>query len=270
MKLPETRIKQCFEGLAARGEKGFIAYISAGDPSLEATIERVLRLEEAGVDVVELGMPFSDPLADGPVNQEANYRALQAGATLPKVLDTIYAIRERSQVPILVYSYMNPWVSRGFERTAAAAAKAGIDGVLPLDLSAEESKPFIQALWDVNLDGVMLVTPTSSDERIGRIVSVCSGFVYCVSRMGVTGMRKTVQKSAGPLVQRIRKQTSLPVALGFGVSSPEQARENARHADAVVVGSAIVNRLHEAGATRRAQKEAYTWIASLVEATKSA
>lgn len=263
-----SRIASCFDRLRKDGEKGFIAYITAGDPSLKATRDTVLLLEDEGVDIVELGIPFSDPLADGRVNQMSALRALAAGTHLDGVLDCIQSIRRTSQIPILCYSYLNPLLSGGFDRSARGAAKAGMDGLLILDVPVEEGGPYANTLEQHGLDHVFLVTPTSPAERIKRIVKMSSGFVYCVSREGVTGMQKDVHAGADQLIRRIKRHTKLPVALGFGVSNPKQARTAVQVADAVVVGSAIVNRFHEAPRTAAGRKQAAAWVGRLVRAVK--
>lgn len=265
-----TRIDNAFSRLKQEGRKGFIAYITAGDPSLSSTEDTVLRLEDAGVDLVELGIPFSDPLADGRVNQMSATRALAAGTTPEGVLETISRIRSRSEIPLLCYTYMNPMLAHGFSNTVRKAARAGMDGLLLLDLPCEEMGDYAPVLAKEGVNNICLVTPTSPMERIRRITVLSTGFVYCVSREGVTGMQARLQAGADSLVENIRKTTSLPVALGFGVSSPQMAREAARLADAVVVGSAIVNRFAEEGDSTAGRKRAAGWVATLVKAVKEA
>lgn len=263
-----TRIEQRFADLKKTGHKGFIAYITAGDPNLKATVDIVLRLEEAGVDIVELGIPFSDPLADGRVNQESAYRALESGATTEGVLDAIAAIRKKSQIPILCYSYMNPLVAMGMKTFASRAAKAGMDGLLLLDLPFEEAEDVPDILDRHRINNICLVTPTSPEERIARIVQRASGFIYAVSREGVTGAQEKLNASAGDVVTRTRKFTDLPVALGFGISTPATARTAAAVADAVVVGSAIVKAFDAAPHTAAGRKQAAAWVGTLVQAVK--
>lgn len=264
----KTRIDECFERLRGEGRKGFIAYITAGDPSLKETVEIVQRLEEAGADIVELGVPFSDPLADGRVNQDAATRALAVGATWGGLLECIERIRRRSQVPLILYSYLNPLISRGFDLTARQAAKAGADGFLIVDLPAEEMAPYARTLRQCGLNNICLVTPTSPSARIRSIVGYASGFAYCVSREGVTGMQKQLAPSALGLIRRTRGWTKLPIALGFGISTPAQARAAAEEADAVVVGSAIVNRFAMAPRTPAGRAAAGKWTRRLVRAVK--
>jgi tryptophan synthase alpha chain len=267
--MKQTRIDRKFEELKQQGKKGFIAYLSAGDPNLDDTVDIVLRLEDAGVDLVEIGLPFSDPLADGRVNQEAATRALEAGATFDGVMACVSNIRQRSEIPMIAYAYMNPLLARGFDRSMAQAAQAGIDGFLLLDLPFEEAGPYRKALSNNSLNAIQLVTPTTPDERIDKIVKRASGFIYCVSREGVTGMQDKLAAGAEALVQRIRDRCDHPVALGFGIGSPEQAREAAQLADAVVVGSAIVNRFHHNTHDPAGRAEAARFVGDMVKAVKS-
>jgi len=264
-----TRIHHCFEELRSNGRKGFIAYICAGDPGLDETVDTVLRLEDAGADIVELGIPFSDPLADGVVNQFAAARALEAGTTVSGVLKAVGKIRARSQIPLVFMTYVNPIYARGYESFARDASEAGVDGVLITDLPVEECDEYIDAVQAHALDNIYLVAPTSTDERIGRICQHGTGFIYCVSREGVTGMQNKISDGASELLKKTRLQTELPIALGFGVSTTEQARSAVQHADAVIVGSAIVNRLFEEGNSPEGRKRAATWTAELVQAAKS-
>lgn len=264
----KTRIEQRFADLAVSGKKGFIAYITAGDPTLEATEDFVLRLADAGVDIIELGIPFSDPLADGRVNQESATRALAAGATPGGVLEMVSRIRQRSDIPLMGYSYMNLIHARGVNRFMRDSAAAGLDGLLLLDLPVEESAPYLKIIKKNALDYIALVTPTTPDDRIRKIVKVASGFIYCVSREGVTGMQSRLSPKAIELVKRTKALSPLPVALGFGIGTPEHARKAAHAADAVVVGSAIVNRLHEASNTRKGRQSAADFVGTLVKAVK--
>lgn len=266
--MKKTRIDHKFAELKKQGKKGFIAYLSAGDPNLEDTVDIVLGLEKAGVDVVELGLPFSDPLADGRVNQEAATRALEAGSTFDGVMQCVARIREQSEIPLIFYAYMNPLLSRGFEASIAAAAKAGIDGFLLLDLPLEEAKPYRKALADNALNAIQLVTPTTPDERIEKIVKQANGFIYCVSREGVTGVQDSIAEGAGALVERINSKSKLPVALGFGIGTPEQARDAAKLSDAVVVGSAIVNAFHNNPHTPEGRADATAFVKQMVTAVK--
>ncbi len=235
-----TRIANLFARHKMKGTKAFIAYITAGDPSLALTPDLVLALEKGGADLIELGVPFSDPIADGPVIQRASDRALQAGTTLAKLLETVRDLRRKSEIPLLLFSYLNPLLRYGFEKLAKDAAAAGIDGVLLTDLSVEEAEQPVASLRKESLDTVFLAAPTSSERRLRLVAEHSSGFVYLVSRTGVTGEQQTLAASAGELTARMRQLTPLPLALGFGISTPAQVAEVARFADGVVVGSAIV------------------------------
>jgi len=229
-----------FARLRAEGRRGLIAYITAGDPSPEDTPELVWALERGGADLIELGMPFSDPIADGPVIQRATERALRQGMTLEKLLETAAEIRRRSAVPLLLFSYLNPLMRYGLSRLAADAAAAGIDGCLLTDLSVEEAGPYVGAVRARGLDTVFLAAPTSTPRRLELVARYSSGFIYLVSRTGVTGERDSVSGAVGPLVEALRKISSLPLAVGFGISQPEHVAEIGRIADAAVVGSAFV------------------------------
>lgn len=240
-----SRIGERLGRLREQGRKAFVAFVTAGDPSLERTVEVAVELENAGVDVLELGVPFSDPLADGPVIQRASERALQRGTTLARVLEAVRAIRKRSGLPLLLFSYCNPILRFGAERLAGEAQQAGVDGVLLTDLPPEEADAWIAAARRRDLDTVFLAAPTSPDERLRRIAAASTGFVYAVSRTGVTGERQALSDDARPLLARLKTLTDEPVALGFGISTPEQAREAAELADGVVVGSALVRFLEE-------------------------
>lgn len=266
--MKKTRVDRKFAELRKRSEKGFIAYLGAGDPNLDDTVDTVLRLEDAGVDLIELGLPFSDPLADGHVNQEAAARALEAGSTFDGVMNCIAKIRESSEIPLIFYAYMNPLLARGFDQSMIAAAQAGIDGFLLLDLPFEEAGPYRQALKQNNLNAIQLITPTTPDERIEKIVKRASGFVYCVSREGVTGVQDKLAEGAGALVDRIKTKTDCPVALGFGIGTPEQARDAAKLSDAVVVGSAIVNQFHKNPHTPEGRASATDFVKQMVDAVK--
>lgn len=263
-----TRIDQCFKELQKAGKKGFIAYVTAGDPSLEDTVDIVQRLEEVGVDIVELGIPFSDPLADGRVNQESANRALEAGTTPAGVLDMVAGLRKKTQIPIMCYTYLNPYHAAGYDKMIRRTAAAGVDGLLFLDMPVEESKELCPLMKAHHINNITLVTPTSPESRIRQIVREASGFVYCVSRVGVTGMQQSLGADAEELVRVTRKHAKLPVALGFGVSTPELAAITARAADAVVVGSAIVNQFHQAGRSPKGRKAAAAWVGKMVKAVK--
>jgi tryptophan synthase alpha chain len=241
----ESRIAARLGRRKAEGKPAFVAFLTAGDPSLERTVEAALELDAAGVDVLELGVPFSDPLADGPVIQRSSERALARGVTLPRVLETVAEIRKRSELPLVLFTYLNPLLQRGLGRVAGEAKSAGVDGVLVTDLPPEEAGEWIAAARAAGLDTVFLAAPTSPDERLRLVAQASRGFVYAISRTGVTGERQAISEDARPLVARLRAQSDVPVALGFGISTPEQVAEAARVADAVVVGSALVRFLEE-------------------------
>jgi len=242
-----NRIDQKFADLRAAGKKALIAYIAAGDPNLEATRELAWAFEKAGVDLLELGVPFSDPLADGVVNQLAATRALAAGTTVPGVLKTVRAIREQSQIPIVLYTYMNPIYRYGFEAFHRDAEAGGVDGLLILDLPPDEDAQNAELSQHTGLKRIRLIAPTTPDKRIAQLTSGASGFIYYVSREGVTGERAEIASSLPERVAAIRATTPLPIAVGFGISNPGHVRQVAQHADAVVVGSAIVRQIGEFG-----------------------
>ena len=266
--MKKTRVDRKFADLKKSGKKAFIAYLAAGDPTLEDTVDIVLRLEKEGVDLIELGLPFSDPLADGHVNQEAAARALEAGSTFAGVMECVAKIRENSEIPLIFYAYMNSLLSRGFDEAIRLAAEAGIDGFLLLDLPLEEAGPYRKALSTNGLNAIQLVTPTTPDERIEKIVKRASGFIYCVSREGVTGVQNELAEGAGALVQRINEKTDYPVALGFGIGTPDQARDAAKLADGVVVGSAIVKAFHNNPHTPEGRANAAAFVGKMVKAVK--
>lgn len=268
--MKKTRLDKKFDALRKEGKTAFIAYIGAGDPTLDDTVDIVLKLEAAGVDIVELGLPFSDPLADGRVNQDAAIRALEAGATFDGVMDMVRKVREKSDIPMIFYAYLNPLYARGFEKAMTEAAEAGIDGFLILDMPREEAGPYKGAIKGAGLNNIVLITPTTPESRMGKIVRNANGFVYCVSREGVTGVRADgVAKGAAGLVEKIKKHTDLPVALGFGIGTPEAAAEAAGCADAVVVGSAIVNKFHSNPHTAQGRADAAAFVAEMVRAVKA-
>ncbi len=263
-----NRIEARFQHLRARGQKGLIIYIGAGDPDLEATRQLALAFDRAGVDVLELGVPFSDPLADGLVNQLAAQRGLAAGATPPRVLETVAAIRRDSQIPIVLYVYFNLLHRRGVDTFIADAARAGVDGLLVLDLPPEEADSYQALMREAGLCAIWLVAPTTPEERIARIARRASGFIYYVSREGVTGMQERVSDTIAAMTARIRAHTALPVAVGFGISNPDQARLVARHADAVVVGSAVVDRIARLGRAPDLVEQVAGFVQSLAAAVK--
>jgi tryptophan synthase alpha chain len=263
-----NRIEECFKQLRAEKKPAFIPYITGGDPSLEMTEKIVLSLEEAGADIVEFGVPFSDPVGDGVVIQEAAQRALAGGANLDKIFESIGRIRKVCDIPILLFSYFNPILVYGVERFAESAAKAGADGVLCVDLPPEEADEYKAALGKAGMCAVFLTAPTSSDERLAMIADQCTGFIYYVSQLGVTGERSDLAADLKESVARIKKYTGKPVAVGFGISKPEHAREVAGLADGVVVGSAIVRLIAGCEGGRETPEKVRQFVRGLVEATK--
>jgi tryptophan synthase alpha chain len=243
------RISDTFDRLRSERRTGLVTYVTAGDPTLERTADILLALDRAGADVLEVGIPFSDPLADGPVIQRACERALASGATLDRALGMIASIRGAVRAPIVLFSYANPIHRMGFAAFAARAAAAGADGLLTLDVPVEESGELRQALLDADLDPIFLISPTTSDERMRLAGAMGRGFLYAISRTGVTGARASIAEGVSGLVARIRRGSGLPVAVGFGLSRPEHLREVGAVADAAVVGSALVSVIAEAGDT---------------------
>jgi tryptophan synthase alpha chain len=238
-----SRIREKFGELKRSGRSGFIPFITAGDPDLATTERLLIELAKAGADIIELGVPFSDPVADGEVIQRASERALRNGVTLQDALRCATNVRPRIDVPIVLFSYFNPLLQFGQEQLAAAARQAGIDAVLVTDLIPEEAESWTEMLLQHQLDPIFLVAPTTSDKRLARIAQQAHGFIYAVSRAGVTGERDRMTRDAEALVKRVRSVSDLPVAVGFGISTPEQVRQIWRFADAAVVGSAIISEI---------------------------
>jgi tryptophan synthase alpha chain len=264
-----NRIEERFGQLRRDGRKAFIVYIGAGDPNLTATRELALAFDKAGVDVLELGVPFSDPLADGLVNQLAAQRGLESGTTPPKLLKTISGIRNKSQIPIVLYIYFNLIHRVGLEKFITAAAKAGVDGLLVLDLPPEESDNYETLMKQAGLCHIYLVAPTTPEDRMGLIVKRGSGFIYYISREGVTGMQSKVASNLASQVAKIRAHSDLPIAVGFGISNPAQARAVAAAADGCVVGSAVVNQIAKHGKSKTLVKQVGKFVKSLADAVKS-
>jgi len=263
-----TRISRRFAELRANGELGIVAYITAGDPSLDATHRFVLALAEAGADVIELGVPFSDPIADGPTIQRASERALQSGTTLSGVLDLVRKIRGSSEVPLVIFSYFNPILQMGLERFADAAAAAGADGVLATDLTPEESADYRKIISARGLDTIFLAAPTSTDERLKKISDCSSGFLYLISRTGVTGAKDALPEDLPALIRRTRRVTQLPIAVGFGISLPGHVSILGGLADAAVVGSALVNEIERAKSPEAAAAALGERVRALKEAAR--
>jgi tryptophan synthase alpha chain len=244
-----SRLDHAFERIRASKDPGLVAYVTAGDPTLERTAEILVSLADNGADVIEVGVPFSDPLADGPVIQRASERALAGGATLKRALGMIAAARANVASALVLFTYVNPILRMGEDAFVEAAAKAGVDGVLVLDLPVEEAEPFRARLVAAGIDPIFLLSPTTTDARIRASAELGRGFLYVISRLGVTGVRDRLAADVEPLVRRIRAQSSLPLALGFGISTPEHVAQVGHWADAAVVGSALVNVIAEHGAS---------------------
>src|SRR5690349_5411918 len=240
-----SRIKEAFDNLAREHKKGFIPFITAGDPDLETTKQLMIELARVGATLIELGVPFSDPMADGPVIQRASERALRHDFGLSEILDLVRDVRKQTAVPIILFSYFNPLLQFGLEKLVREAEHAEVDGILVTDLTPEEAGRFSAMLRAHEIDLIFLVAPTSTDERLKMIAERASGFIYAVSRAGVTGAREDVSAAAEKLVNRVRAVSNLPVAVGFGISTPAQVRDVWRYADAAVVGSALVKMIED-------------------------
>ena len=264
-----NRIVEKFSALRQRRQKGLVVYIGSGDPNLEATRQLALALAQVGVDVLELGVPFSDPLADGLVNQLAAQRGLESGTTPPKLLATVAAIRRESPIPIVLYIYFNLIHRVGMARFINDAAQAGVDGLLVLDLPPEESDNYEALMRQAGLCHIYLVAPTTPPERIAAIVKRGSGFIYYVSRIGVTGMQSSISDTLPAMTAQLRAHTDLPIAIGFGISNPEQAKLVAQHGEAIVVGSAVVNQIAEHGQSPALVARVSAFVQALAEGVKS-
>src|SRR2546421_2516367 len=244
-----SRITETFETLKRDGRKGFIPFITAGDPDLNTTIELIVELARAGATLIELGIPFTDPMADGPVIQRASERALRHGFGIREVLQIVSEARKETDVPIILFSYFNPLLQFGIEKLASEAKGARVDGILVTDLVPEEANQFASALRANDLDMIFLIAPTSTDERLKMVAERSSGFIYAVSRAGITGAREQMSAEAEKLVRRMRAFSDLPIAVGFGISTPEHVANVWRYADAAVVGSAIVAEIERGGSS---------------------
>ena len=260
------RITDAFTQLKQEGKQGFIPFITAGDPDLDTTAELLVELANSGATVIELGVPFSDPMADGPVIQRASERALKHGFGLKEIFEMVAKVRAKIETPLVLFSYFNPLLQYGIDKLARDARNAGIDGILVTDLTPEESRDFAAWLRLNDLDMIFLVAPTSTDERLRLISAHASGFVYAVSRAGVTGTRKNLSSEAELLVARVRKFSSLPVAVGFGISSAAQVAQTCAYADAAVVGSAIVGQIEKLTGSTDLVKEVGQYVRSLTSA----
>ncbi len=245
-------IAEAFANLKNERRKGFIPFITAGDPDLATTRELISALADAGATLIELGIPFTDPMADGPVIQRASERALRHGFGVAEVLQMVSEVRQKTVVPIILFSYFNPLLQFGVERLAVAAQQAGLDGILVTDLVPEEAAEFAATMRAHDLDLIFLVAPTSTDERLRLVAERASGFIYAVARAGITGAREEMSAETEKLVRRVRKFSELPVAVGFGISKPEHVEDVWRYADAAVVGSAIVSEIENAESSAEA------------------
>lgn len=260
------QLADTFERLRAERRPGLVTYTTAGDPDLARSAEILVALDRAGADVLEVGVPFSDPLADGPVIQRATERAIAAGTNLRGVLRMIAGVRAKISAPIVLFSYANPLLRMGVDAFAREAAAAGVQGVLALDLPIEEAGDFRATLAAAGLDTIFLLSPTTTDARIRKAGELGRGFLYGISRLGVTGARDSVAAGAEDMLQRIRAQTNLPVALGFGLSKPEHVAEVGRYADAAVVGSALVSLVAETAGKPDAIARIEAYVGSLRQA----
>ncbi len=259
-----NRIREKFFQHKARGEKGFIPFVTAGDPSLDVSLDIILKLAELGASIIEIGVPFSDPMADGPTIQRSSERALRNGTTLSDILSNIETVRQKTEVPIVLFSYLNPLLRFGFDHLADEAARIGIDGILITDVVGDEATEIAKDLNAKGIDLISLVAPTTTDERLEKICAAASGFIYAVSRAGVTGVRERTSAEAEKLVQRTRQFTDLPVAVGFGISTPEQIADVWRYADAAVVGSAIVAEIEQCTTPAEAPKKVEEFVKGLI------
>src|SRR4051812_8273024 len=258
-----SRIADAFGRLRREGRSGLITYTTAGDPDLPRSAEILKALDRAGADILEVGVPFSDPLADGPVIQRATERALAAGSSLSGALAMIRSLRGTIKAPIVIFSYANPLLRMGIDAFAAAASDAGVDGVLALDLPIEEAGEFRGVLAAAGVDTIFLLSPTTTDARIAKAAELGRGFLYGISRLGVTGARDRVASGAEALVRRVRAHTSLPVALGFGIARPEHVAEVGAYADAAVVGSALVSLIAESSGSPRLLEQVEEYVRGL-------
>ena len=264
-----TRIARKFAELKERDERALVAYITAGDPTPARTPGLVLALERAGADIIELGVPFSDPTADGPVIQRAAERALKAGTTVAGVLEMARRIRQKSQIPLMLFTYLNPVLRYGFERLSIEAKEAGIDGCLLTDLSVEEAGAYVRQMREVGLDTVFLAAPTSTPARLDLVAKYSTGFVYLVSRTGVTGVQEQVSASVAPMVEGLRARTSSPLAVGFGISRREHVEALRPSVDGVIVGSAIVKVIETYGQSPELEERVEELVRDLKQGTRA-
>ena len=263
---PLNRIDVCFTALRDAKRKAFVAYITAGDPNLKITAQLIRAFERVGVDILELGIPFSDPLADGVVNQLAADRALKSGTTLSKALQMVAQLRRDGlKMPLVFFTYFNPIHRYGIQKFVREAACAGVDGILNLDLPPEEAESYIALMEREGIHPIYLIAPTTHPSRISKIVRKARGFIYYVSREGVTGMRKGITEGLALRIREIRRYTKIPIVVGFGISTPQQVYQVSRIADGCVVGSAIVHQIGELGKKHEAIPKITRWVSSLIK-----
>lgn len=264
-----NRIESRFDELKSTGKKGFVAYIGAGDPNIDATLEIAKAMDRSGVDILEMGVPFSDPLADGVVNQLAAQRGLLSGTTPEKIFQCVSKLRKDSELPIVLYVYFNLLHRIGLESFIQKASQSGVDGLLVLDLPPEESENYESVMKQHEMCPIYLIAPTTPESRIKAISARASGFIYYVSREGVTGMQQTISTTISEMTNAIRQHTKLPIAVGFGISNEDQAKEVAQNSEAIVVGSAIVNQIAKNGESSDLPEKVEEFVTRLVQATKS-
>ncbi len=264
-----SRLSRSFRRLASNREKALIVYLTAGDPASVDPAELIVALAEAGADAIEIGIPFSDPLADGPSIQASSQRALKNGMTVAGVLSLVQKVREKSDVPLIVMTYINPIMHFGLPKYAREAAQAGVYAHIVTDLTPEESEEWLAISREQKLDTIFLLAPTSTDKRIRIVSNLSTGFIYCVSRTGVTGARSDLPTELPDLVSKIRSAADKPICIGFGISKPEHVAAICRYADGVVIGSALVNLLHENDGNPAVVEKAQRFVAGLKGATRN-
>ena len=265
----DNRIDSTFLKLATSGEAAFVAYVSAGDPGIESSLQVIRSLADSGADIIELGVPFSDPQADGIVNQLAAERALNAGMSVPKLMTLIKEFRKTHETPLVLFTYLNPVYAYGYEKFHTDAAAAGADGILLLDLPPDEIANNKELTSSAGLKHITLISPSTPPERVKMLAEQSEGFIYALSRMGVTGAQAAPSKSIGELVKSIKQYTETPVCIGFGINTPEQAKEVATASDGVVVGSAIVNQVAKNAADPDLPTIIQDFVTPLIQATKT-
>ena len=269
IQLKNNRIQNCFNKLREKGKKAFIPYIAAGVPTIEDTYSLILQLEKSGSDIIELGYPFSDPMADGPVNQAAADHALNQGLTRSNYFELIRKIRKVSEIPLVVFTYLNPVFAYGYQKFIEEAKEAGADGVLIVDLPIEESEEYIQQCQKLDLANIFLASPTTTPDRLQNMVKHASGFLYYISRTGVTGERNDFQFGFEEKLKEIKSGSDLPVAVGFGISTPEHVQKVCQMADGAIVGSALVKRTMENKPYKEIETEITEFIQTMSQPTKA-